>query len=695
MKTTRLKTNILFLGLAAMCVLASCKKEKENGNTAGEGFEAITEQGVDGSKTYLDGVAVKWTDDDAIKVSNGVGTTLTYSLVEGKNTSVGKFYTSENHDNFFQPDYVAIYPSSNANNVANTINGTMATFNLLNTQPYVDDGFGNKFNPMVAYSTNRKLYFKNVLGGICFPLTGSSHITSIVLTSNNTADKLWGTGVVECDPDDDDYLALNITNNATDKHVITLTCDLTLSDTPINACFMVPAGTLGTGFTLTLYDGETQVFQKPMIKDFGSNFIQRSFIRKLNSNLDIPNAVTITVSADPTAGGTVSGGGIYSIGQNCTVTATPNQGYSFVNWTENGIQVSTDASYSFTVEGGRNLVAHFVVASQPPVVTTNDPEITGTAAQLNGTLTSDGNESCTVGFYYGTDANLNTHSTKTISGTHNTGYTFNWAWNNLQFNVDYYYRAFATNSTGTVLGEIKHIKIDFVGHFLVNENPQQFVKFSTGLLWWDNDAQEFAFENDQYSFHKWQEGENGPIHASFSQFCWSHPYNDYGKNNTRNQEGGLFQDWGQNVIRKSNSTDHDPANTWRTLSYPEWECIHRNHAHILRERNSVNYFVLLPYGMTASQANSYNNNQLSNLGAAFFPMCGNAQNDPNLNPTSWGYGSQICLWTSSMAHHDDGTPDYGSAGAVWLIWENGGYINEGGYHNAYYHRMQVRLAKDE
>ena len=68
---------------------------------------------------------------------------------------------------------------------------------------------------------------------------------------------------------------------------------------------------------------------------------------------------TITVSANPTNGGTVSGGGTYQQGQSCTVTATANNGYAFVNWTENGNVVSTNASYTFTVNGNRTLVANF------------------------------------------------------------------------------------------------------------------------------------------------------------------------------------------------------------------------------------------------------------------------------------------------------------------------------------------------
>lgn len=69
---------------------------------------------------------------------------------------------------------------------------------------------------------------------------------------------------------------------------------------------------------------------------------------------------TITASANPAEYGTVSGAGHYAYGAPCTLTAIPNDGYYFVNWTEDGTVVSYDINYSFTVSGDRNLVANFV-----------------------------------------------------------------------------------------------------------------------------------------------------------------------------------------------------------------------------------------------------------------------------------------------------------------------------------------------
>jgi hypothetical protein len=67
----------------------------------------------------------------------------------------------------------------------------------------------------------------------------------------------------------------------------------------------------------------------------------------------------INVSANSTVCGTVSGGGTYFDGTECTVSATANEGFIFVGWSEDGLTISTETSYSFTVSGNRNLVAFF------------------------------------------------------------------------------------------------------------------------------------------------------------------------------------------------------------------------------------------------------------------------------------------------------------------------------------------------
>jgi len=94
---------------------------------------------------------------------------------------------------------------------------------------------------------------------------------------------------------------------------------------------------------------------------------------------------TIAVSADPTAGGTatVTGGSPKACGTQVTVVATPNPCYTFVNWTEGGTEVSTSASYSFTAEGNRTLVAHFA-QTMYTIGVSADPTAGGTAAVTGG-----------------------------------------------------------------------------------------------------------------------------------------------------------------------------------------------------------------------------------------------------------------------------------------------------------------------
>ena len=69
---------------------------------------------------------------------------------------------------------------------------------------------------------------------------------------------------------------------------------------------------------------------------------------------------TIVVEASPAEGGTVTGGGYYESVVPCTVTATANEGFIFVNWTQDGIVVSTNAEYTFYVMGDAFLVANFI-----------------------------------------------------------------------------------------------------------------------------------------------------------------------------------------------------------------------------------------------------------------------------------------------------------------------------------------------
>lgn len=76
------------------------------------------------------------------------------------------------------------------------------------------------------------------------------------------------------------------------------------------------------------------------------------------------NVRTITLTAEPEDGGTVSGGGMASDGMTITVNAvplngSPVSGYALSGWYEGEVQVSADRNYTFTVNGNRTLTARF------------------------------------------------------------------------------------------------------------------------------------------------------------------------------------------------------------------------------------------------------------------------------------------------------------------------------------------------
>jgi hypothetical protein len=165
----------------------------------------------------------------------------------------------------------------------------------------------------------------------------------------------------------------------------------TINNGTANITFAAP-GTTGTA-TLTV---------------FGYNKI--TYIATIQIVSGGTQQYSINVSANPTNGGNVTGGGTYDQGQSCTVSATPNTGYTFTNWTENGNVVSSQANYTFTVTGSRTLVANFQAQSQNYTIAvsanpTNGGNVTGGGTYPQG-------QSCTV------------------SATPNTGYTFtNWTEN--------------------------------------------------------------------------------------------------------------------------------------------------------------------------------------------------------------------------------------------------------------------------
>ena len=193
---------------------------------------------------------------------------------------------------------------------------------------------------------------------------------------------------------------------------------------------------------------------------------------------------TISVSANPTNGGNASGGGTFNYGQSCTVSATPATGYTFQRWTENGNQVSTNASYTFSVTGNRNLVAQFQIQSYMVSVTANPTE--GGTVEGNGTYNH--GQNCTV------------------VATANEGYDFiNWTENGVQVSTNLSYSFNVTGNHSLVANfEAQSFQIK------ASVDPAEAgIVVGEGSYQYGEEVTLSVVRNEDYEFQNWTE--NGVV----------------------------------------------------------------------------------------------------------------------------------------------------------------------------------------
>jgi hypothetical protein len=178
----------------------------------------------------------------------------------------------------------------------------------------------------------------------------------------------------------------------------------------------------------------------------------------------IPGATyTLTVSASPANGGTVSGGGVFAAGSTITVTATTNSGYLFAGWTSNGVAAVSTAGYTFALGANVTLVANFL-----PLYT-----LTVGASPTNGGTVSGGGT-----FVEG--------STNTVRATPNGGYVFaNWTQGGTVEST-------SSNYTFTLGGNET-----LVANFLTTSLPSMSIIHSNGLmcLSWPSSTNNFTLES--------------------------------------------------------------------------------------------------------------------------------------------------------------------------------------------------------
>lgn len=141
----------------------------------------------------------------------------------------------------------------------------------------------------------------------------------------------------------------------------------------------------------------TETISEDML--LGTN-AQNSIVLNFVHETPTPTTYDITVTANPTEGGTVSGGGNYDANASVTLTASANEGYTFTNWTLNGVEVSTETSFGITVTQTAEYIANFESTTTEPeypwtVVDPSDGNYNANLTaivQINGELITDGTD---------------------------------------------------------------------------------------------------------------------------------------------------------------------------------------------------------------------------------------------------------------------------------------------------------------
>ena len=233
---------------------------------------------------------------------------------------------------------------------------------------------------------------------------------------------------------------------------------VTVSANPVGGGTLAGAGTFANGATVTVSATPNAGFVFTNFTNNGtivSTSSSYQFVLAGNQTLlanftaVVPGKFGIVTLSSPPAGGATTGSGSYNAGTPVTVSATPNAGYTFVNWKDNGAIVSTSSNYQFTVAGNRTLTATFnqVSASQFAVNLSSNPGAGGT---------TNGSGAFAAG------------SSVTITATTNAGYTFvNWTENGVQASTSSSY-TFVLNANRNLVANFTQNPIIGIGPGIVN-----------------------------------------------------------------------------------------------------------------------------------------------------------------------------------------------------------------------------------
>ena len=294
---------------------------------------------------------------------------------------------------------------------------------------------------------------------------------------------------------------------------------------------------------------------------------------------NVNESYSISVSANPSNGGTVSGGGSFEKDQSCKVIATPATDYVFTNWTENGNEVSSDSNYSFTVTDNRDLVANFVYVGEPPkyfTINVSANPVEGGSVQGGGSYIE--GQSCTVKaipksvytFINWTDENGDLVST-------DASYTFT-----VECNLN-----LVANYSHNIIGDYEYVDLGLPSGLLwasCNIGSTSAEEYGDYFAWAETEIK----DNYEIMNYKYSAEGSDELHPQLTKYC---NIPDYGYNG--------FTD---NLITLQPEDDAAMANWgngWRMPTKVEWRELRDHTTVTCTQQNGVNGRLL-----TASNGNS-------------------------------------------------------------------------------------------
>ena len=303
--------------------------------------------------------------------------------------------------------------------------------------------------------------------------------------------------------------------------------------------------TANSGYTFTGWSGNAT----------GTN---NSLTITINGNTSVTanfQIITYTLIVNSGTGGSVSSsGGTYNSGQQVTITATPNTGYSFLSWSDG----STQQSRTITISQNTTLTANFVENSTSTGSTTTSYTLSVSATN-GGSVNTSGGE-----FAQGTSV--------TITATANSGYTFTgWSGN-----------ATGTNNSLTItINGNTSVTANFeitTYTLTVNSGSGGFVSSSSlssfpttgGTYNYGSQVTLYATPNTGYEFSSWSDGstqqsriitmsQNTTLTANFEIITYTLTVNA-GTGGSVSSSGGSYNSGQQVTITATPNTGYNFVN---------------------------------------------------------------------------------------------------------------------------------------